>query len=181
VTLAYIARYDLGFSREEIRTFAVIAAAVGVALVGIEYFGKKLRKPNWSKGSVPRFTPTVQTSSPLPTVRRALLVHRVRPPWAKYRETISRALADIQILRTDERVEGRAAQWFQCTGPPKNTLLICRQERFETRLLLSTQLRLSQARSHPALLLQVGSMLEAHSSLRRPDALDFRSGSIASL
>jgi hypothetical protein len=46
VTLAYIARYDLGFSREEIRTFAVIAAAVGAALVVIEYFGKKLRKPN---------------------------------------------------------------------------------------------------------------------------------------
>jgi hypothetical protein len=46
VTLAYIACYDLGFSREEIRTFAVIAAAVGVALVVIEYFGKKLRKPN---------------------------------------------------------------------------------------------------------------------------------------
>jgi len=41
VTLAYIARYDLGFSREEIRTFAVIAADVGVALVVIEYFGKK--------------------------------------------------------------------------------------------------------------------------------------------
>ncbi len=36
-----------------------------------------------------------------PTVRRALLVHRVRPPWAKYRETITRALADIQILRRD--------------------------------------------------------------------------------
>ena len=36
VMLAYIARYDLGFSREEIRTFAVIAAAVGVALVVIE-------------------------------------------------------------------------------------------------------------------------------------------------
>jgi hypothetical protein len=46
VTLTYIARYDLGMSREEIRAFAVIAAGVGVALVGIEYFGKKLRKPN---------------------------------------------------------------------------------------------------------------------------------------
>jgi hypothetical protein len=41
VTLAYIAHYDLGFSREEIRTFAVIAADVGVALAVIEYFGKK--------------------------------------------------------------------------------------------------------------------------------------------
>jgi hypothetical protein len=43
VTLAYIARYDLGFSREEIRTFAVVAASVAVALVVIEFFGKKLR------------------------------------------------------------------------------------------------------------------------------------------
>jgi hypothetical protein len=46
VMLAYIAHYDLGLSREEIRAFAVTAAGVGVALVGIEYFGKKLRKPN---------------------------------------------------------------------------------------------------------------------------------------
>ena len=46
VTLAYIARYDLGFSREEIRTSAMIAAGVAIALVVIEYFGKKLRKPN---------------------------------------------------------------------------------------------------------------------------------------
>jgi hypothetical protein len=46
VMLAYIARYDLGLSREEIRAYAVTAAGVGVALVGIDYFGKKLRKPN---------------------------------------------------------------------------------------------------------------------------------------
>ena len=46
VMLAYIAHYDLGLSREEIRAFAVTAAGVGVALVGIDYFGKKLRKPN---------------------------------------------------------------------------------------------------------------------------------------
>jgi ABC-type proline/glycine betaine transport system permease subunit len=44
VTLAYIARYDLGFSREEIRTFAVVAASVAVALVVTEFFGKRLRK-----------------------------------------------------------------------------------------------------------------------------------------
>jgi hypothetical protein len=44
VTLAYIGRYDLGFSREQIRTFAVVAASVAVALVVIEFFGKKLRK-----------------------------------------------------------------------------------------------------------------------------------------
>jgi hypothetical protein len=44
VTLAFIAQHGLGLSREEIRTFAVIAAAVTIALVIIEFFGKKLRK-----------------------------------------------------------------------------------------------------------------------------------------
>jgi thiol:disulfide interchange protein len=46
VMLAYIARYDLGLSRVEIRTFAVIAAGVASALLVIEFFGKKWRKPN---------------------------------------------------------------------------------------------------------------------------------------
>jgi hypothetical protein len=46
VLLAYIAHYDFGLSRQEIRTVAVIAAAVAIALVLIDYFGKKLRKPN---------------------------------------------------------------------------------------------------------------------------------------
>jgi SulP family sulfate permease len=31
-----------------------------------------------------------------PTVRRALLTHGVRPPRARYRETIARAIADIK-------------------------------------------------------------------------------------
>ena len=31
-----------------------------------------------------------------PSVRRSLLMHGVRPPLAKYRETIARALADIR-------------------------------------------------------------------------------------
>jgi hypothetical protein len=44
LTLAYIAHYDLGLSRQEIRTPAVIAAAVIVMLMMIEFFGKKLRK-----------------------------------------------------------------------------------------------------------------------------------------
>ena len=44
VTLAYIAYYDFGLSREEIRTFAVVAASVAVALVVIEFFGRKLRE-----------------------------------------------------------------------------------------------------------------------------------------
>jgi sulfate permease, SulP family len=34
-----------------------------------------------------------------PTVRRALLTHGVRPPRARYRETIARAIADIKVHR----------------------------------------------------------------------------------
>jgi hypothetical protein len=45
LSLAYIARYDFGLSREEIRTPAVIGAGVIAMLVAIEIFGKKLRKP----------------------------------------------------------------------------------------------------------------------------------------
>ena len=45
LSLAYIAHYDFGLSREEIRTFAVVGAAVVAVLVAVEFFGKKLRKP----------------------------------------------------------------------------------------------------------------------------------------
>jgi hypothetical protein len=45
LTLGYIAHYDLGLSRQEIRTPAVVAAAVIATLMLIEFFGKKLRKP----------------------------------------------------------------------------------------------------------------------------------------
>jgi hypothetical protein len=45
--------YDLGFSREEIRTFAVVAASVAVALVVREFFGKKLCKLKWLKRRAP--------------------------------------------------------------------------------------------------------------------------------
>jgi hypothetical protein len=45
LTLGYIAHYDLGFSRQEIRTPAVVGAAVIATLMVIEFFGKKLRKP----------------------------------------------------------------------------------------------------------------------------------------
>jgi hypothetical protein len=41
----YIAHYDFGFSRQEIRTPAVVGAAIIGLLVATEYFGKKLRKP----------------------------------------------------------------------------------------------------------------------------------------
>jgi undecaprenyl pyrophosphate phosphatase UppP len=44
LSLAYIAHYDFGLSRQEIRTPAVVAAAVIAALVAVEFFGKKLRK-----------------------------------------------------------------------------------------------------------------------------------------
>jgi hypothetical protein len=44
-SVGYIAHYDLGFSRQEIRTQAVIGAVIIGLLVTIEYLGKKLRKP----------------------------------------------------------------------------------------------------------------------------------------
>jgi len=45
LSLAYIAHYDFGLSREEIRTPAVAGAGVIAALVAIEFFGEKLRQP----------------------------------------------------------------------------------------------------------------------------------------
>ena len=45
LSVGYIARYDLGFSRQEIPTQAVIGAAIIGLLVATEYLGKKLRKP----------------------------------------------------------------------------------------------------------------------------------------
>jgi hypothetical protein len=44
LSLAYIAHYDFGLSREEIRTPAVVGAGVITVLVALEFFGKKLRK-----------------------------------------------------------------------------------------------------------------------------------------
>ena len=44
LSLAYIAHYDFGLSRQDIRTAAVCGAAVIGALVAVEFFGKKLRK-----------------------------------------------------------------------------------------------------------------------------------------
>jgi hypothetical protein len=46
LSLAYIAHFDFGLSRQEIRTPAVIGAVVIAVLVAVEFFGKKLRKPN---------------------------------------------------------------------------------------------------------------------------------------
>jgi hypothetical protein len=44
LSLAYIAHYDFGFSREEIRAPALVGAGIIAALVAVEFFGKKLRK-----------------------------------------------------------------------------------------------------------------------------------------
>jgi Na+/melibiose symporter-like transporter len=45
LSLGYVAHYDLGLSRQEVRIPAVVAAAVIALLVAIEFFGKKLGKP----------------------------------------------------------------------------------------------------------------------------------------
>jgi hypothetical protein len=45
LTLAYIAHYDFGLSRQAIRTPAVAAASVIAMLMVIEFVGRKLRKP----------------------------------------------------------------------------------------------------------------------------------------
>jgi hypothetical protein len=42
-TVGYIAHYDFGFSREEIRTPALIGAVVIGVQLAVEHFGKKLR------------------------------------------------------------------------------------------------------------------------------------------
>jgi hypothetical protein len=45
LTVGYVAHYELGLSREEIRTPALTGAAIIGMLMAIEYFGKRLRKP----------------------------------------------------------------------------------------------------------------------------------------
>ena len=44
LSLAYIAHYDFGFSREEIRTPALIGAGIIAALVAADFFVESLRK-----------------------------------------------------------------------------------------------------------------------------------------
>jgi hypothetical protein len=45
LSLASVAHDDFGLSREEIRGAALVGAGVIAALVAIEFFGEKLRKP----------------------------------------------------------------------------------------------------------------------------------------
>jgi chromate transport protein ChrA len=44
LTLGYIAHYDFGLSRVEIRTPALVGAGIIAVLVAVEFFGKKLRR-----------------------------------------------------------------------------------------------------------------------------------------
>lgn len=44
ITIGYVARYDLGFSLQEIRGTAVVIAVIIAALIAIDFFGKKLGK-----------------------------------------------------------------------------------------------------------------------------------------
>jgi hypothetical protein len=44
LTLAYVAHYGFGFSREEIRIPALVVASVIALLMAVDVFGKKLRK-----------------------------------------------------------------------------------------------------------------------------------------
>lgn len=44
ITLGYVALYDLGFSGEEVRHAAMIAAILIAAMVAVDFFGKKLGK-----------------------------------------------------------------------------------------------------------------------------------------
>jgi hypothetical protein len=44
LSLAYIAHYDFGFSREEIRAPALIGAGIVAALVAGDFFAERLRK-----------------------------------------------------------------------------------------------------------------------------------------
>ena len=44
LTLGYVAHYDFGFSRTEIRDSATIVAILLAVLVAIDFFGKKLSK-----------------------------------------------------------------------------------------------------------------------------------------
>jgi hypothetical protein len=45
LTVAYVAHYHFGISLREIRIVAALSASTIAALLAIEYFGRKLRKP----------------------------------------------------------------------------------------------------------------------------------------
>jgi hypothetical protein len=75
LSVGYIAHYDFGLSRQEIRTKAVIGAAIIGLLMATEYFGKKLRKPKWSKQRGRETAPLGAIAS------AASWADRCRPAW----------------------------------------------------------------------------------------------------
>jgi hypothetical protein len=44
IAVGYVAHYDFGLSRQEIRTAALVGSVVIVTLLTVEHFSKKLRK-----------------------------------------------------------------------------------------------------------------------------------------
>jgi hypothetical protein len=44
IAINYVARYDFGFSAQQIRGAALVLAVIIAALIGIDFFGKKLGK-----------------------------------------------------------------------------------------------------------------------------------------
>jgi hypothetical protein len=45
VAAGYIAHYDMGYTRAEIRTFSLAGAVIIATPMATEYFGEKLREP----------------------------------------------------------------------------------------------------------------------------------------
>ena len=45
VAVGYIAHYDLGLTRLEVRTHSLVIAGLIALLLMVDYYGKKLRKP----------------------------------------------------------------------------------------------------------------------------------------
>jgi hypothetical protein len=65
LTLGYIAHYDFGLSRVEIRTPALVGAGIIAVLVAVEFFGKKLRRAKWLERDIgPRWAPLFSKKIP---------------------------------------------------------------------------------------------------------------------
>jgi hypothetical protein len=45
VAIGYIAHYDLGLTRLELRTHSLVIAGLIALLLAVDYYGKKLRRP----------------------------------------------------------------------------------------------------------------------------------------
>ena len=63
LSLAYIAHYDFGLSRQEIRTTAVVGAPGIALLVALGFFSKKLRKPKLSRRDSVHGEPTIASAA----------------------------------------------------------------------------------------------------------------------